>query len=105
MHRIFTHNLDKSLLLNKGLQALLDERIKLDGVNLVVGSNVLLDGREGRTFPVLKSLDGSHNHDSGLGVGGGSLGLGGSLLFGGLGLGGGSGGFSFSHLGAYSLET
>ena len=69
MHRIFIHNLDKSLLLNKGLQALIDERSKPDGVNLVVGSHVLLDGREGRTFPVLKSLDGSHNHESGLGVG------------------------------------
>ena len=59
-------------------------RSKFDNVNLIVGGNVLLDGWEGRSVPLLKGLDGSDNHDGSLGVSGLSLGLG-SLLGRGLG--------------------
>ena len=79
-----TLGLDNGLLLNQRLQSLLDEGGKLDSVDLVVGGNVLLDGWEGRSVPLLEGLDGSDNHDGSLGVSWLSLGLG-SLLGGGLG--------------------
>ena len=91
-----TLDLDEGLLFNKGLDSLLDEWGQLDGVNLVVGSNVFLDGSQGGAFTVLQSLDSSHNHDCGLGVGRGSLGFGGLLSLGSLG-GGCSSGSSVGH--------
>jgi len=83
-----TLGLDEGLLLNHGLDGLLDEGGKLDGVNLVFGSDVLLDGGEGRAVPLLQGLDGGLNHGGGGWVSRGSLGLLLSLSLGGLGLGG-----------------
>ena len=70
--------LDDGLLLDQGLQSLLDEGGQLDGVNLVVGGDVLLDGGQGGAIAFLEGLDGGYHHDGGLGVSGfglGSLGL------------------------------
>ena len=90
-------SLDENLLLNHGLQSLLDEGGKLDSVDLVVGGNVLLDGGEGRSIPLLEGLDGSDNHDGSLGVSGLSLRLGGLL-------GRGSSGGSVGHDGVFGTK-
>jgi len=84
--------LDESLLLHHRLQSLLDEGRKFDDVNLVVGSDVFLDGDGGGTFAVSQSLDGGDDHSRGRGVGRLGLGFGGGLL--GRALGGGNGGGS-----------
>merc|ERR1719411_2363094 len=67
--------LNEFLLLDQGFQSLANKGAELDNVNLVVGGDVFLDGREGRAFGVLQGLDGGHDHGGGRGVGRLGLGL------------------------------
>ena len=46
-------SLDKDLLLGHVLEGFLDKGSKFDHIDLVVGGNVLLDGREGGAIPLL----------------------------------------------------
>merc|ERR1711963_521368 len=62
-------DLHKLLVNHALLQSLADERSQFDDVALVVGSDVLLDGWDGRPVPLLERLDGFSDHGACWGMG------------------------------------
>merc|ERR1719266_1423859 len=75
-------NLDQFLGFDQLFDGFTEEGGNFDDVNLVVGSDVFLDGGKGGSLGALQGLDGSHNHSGGWGMG--RLGLWLCSLFGGL---------------------